>query len=101
MKNDPALPIGVLLRGESSAFDQLLLTLYRSIHSPSPWSEFLHALCDHFQACAATLVLRQPSPGDRGHMFDAYLRQSLMEVYRTANFPDDPFLDLEEGVACN
>jgi DNA-binding CsgD family transcriptional regulator/PAS domain-containing protein len=79
----------------------LLLTLYRSIHTTSPWSEFLHALCDHFQACAATLVLRQPARGDRGHIFDANVRQSLMEVYRTANFPDDPFLDLEEGVACN
>jgi DNA-binding CsgD family transcriptional regulator len=93
--------IGALLGGESSAFDQLLLTLYRSIHAPSPWSEFLHTLCDHFQACAATLVLRQPARGDRGQMFDANVRQPLMEIYRTANFPDDPFLDLEEGVACN
>lgn len=101
MDSDASQPIGVLVRGESSAFDQLLLTLYRGIHSPSPWSEFLHALCDQFQACAATLVLRQPSRGDRGYMFDANVRQSLMEVYRTANFPDDPFLDLEEGVACN
>jgi len=101
MENDTSLPIGVLLRGESSGFDQLLLTLYRSIHSANPWSEFLHALCAQFDACAATLVLRQPSRGDRGYMFDANVRQSLMEVYRTANFPDDPFLDLEEGVACN
>jgi DNA-binding CsgD family transcriptional regulator/PAS domain-containing protein len=101
MKNDGPHSIGTLLHGESSAFDQLLLTLYRSIHTPSPWSEFLQALCDHFQACAATLVLRQPARGDRGYMFDANVRQSLMEVYRTANFPDDPFLDLEEGVACN
>jgi DNA-binding CsgD family transcriptional regulator len=101
MGNGTVQSIGSLLRGESSAFDQLLLTLYRSIHSPNPWSEFLHALCDHFQACAATLVLRQPARGDRGYMFDANVRQSLMEVYRTANFPDDPFLDLEEGVACN
>jgi PAS domain-containing protein len=101
MGDDTAQSIGTLVRGESSAFDQLLLTLYRSIHTPSPWSEFLHALCGHFQACAATLVVRQPARGDRGYMFHANVRQSLMEVYRTANFPDDPFLDLEEGVACN
>jgi DNA-binding CsgD family transcriptional regulator/PAS domain-containing protein len=101
MGDDTAQSIGTLVRGESSAFDQLLLTLYRSIHTSSPWSEFLHALCGHFQACAATLVVRQPARGDRGYMFHANVRQSLMEVYRTANFPDDPFLDLEEGVACN
>jgi len=101
MESDSGPPIGSLLGGESSSFDQLLLVLYRSIHASNPWSEFLHALCDHFQACAATLVVRQPARGDRGYMFDANVRQSLMEVYRTANFADDPFLDLEEGVACN
>jgi DNA-binding CsgD family transcriptional regulator/PAS domain-containing protein len=101
MRNDTPQPIGALVRGDSSGFDQLLLILYRSIHAARPWDEFLHALCEHFQACAATLVLRQPARGDRGYMFCANVRHSLMEIYRTANFPDDPFLDLEEGVACN
>jgi DNA-binding CsgD family transcriptional regulator len=101
MGSDTSQPIGALVRGDSSGFDHLLLILYRSIHAANPWNEFLHALCEHFQACAATLVVRQPARGDRGQMFDVNVRQALMEVYRTANFPDDPFLDLEEGVACN
>jgi DNA-binding CsgD family transcriptional regulator/PAS domain-containing protein len=87
--------------GESTTFDQLLLTLFRSIHATSPWSEFLEALCVQFQGCTATLVLRQPARGDRGDMFDVNATPALFELYRTANFADDPFLDLEEGVACN
>ena len=83
--------------GESTTFDQLLLTLFRSIHATSPWSEFLEALCVQFQGCTATLVLRQPARGDRGDMFDVNATPSLFELYRTANFADDPFLDLEEG----
>lgn len=101
MKSDSENPPGPAGRGESIGFDQLVLSLFRSIHAPSPWSEFLYALCGQVQSRTATLVLRQPARGDRGEMFDVNTRQMLVEVYRTANFPDDPFLDLEEGVACN
>jgi DNA-binding CsgD family transcriptional regulator/PAS domain-containing protein len=101
MKSDPGNPVGTPVRGKSIGFDQLVLTLFRSIHAPSPWSEFLYEMCEQVQACTATLVLRQPARGDRGSMFDVNAHRSLVEIYRTANFPDDPFLDLEEGVACN
>jgi DNA-binding CsgD family transcriptional regulator len=93
--------IGSLLRGESVAFDQLLLALYGSVHAHKPWNEFLELLCRHFGACTTTLVLRQPSRGDRGMLFDVNAQRSVVEVYRTQLFPDDPFRDLKEGVACN
>jgi DNA-binding CsgD family transcriptional regulator len=89
------------VRGESGSLDHLLLTLYRSIHASNPWTEFLELLCRHLQACTATLVLRQPSRGDRGVLFDVNTRRSVVEVYRTQVFADDPFLDLGEGIACN
>ena len=89
------------MRGESGSLDHLLLTLYRSIHASNPWTEFLELLCRHLQACTATLVLRQPSRGDRGVLFDVNTRRSVVEVYRTQVFADDPFLDLGEGIACN
>jgi DNA-binding CsgD family transcriptional regulator len=47
------------------------------------------------------LVVRQPVRGDRGDMYYVGAKPHLVEVYRTAQFKDDPFLDLEEGVACN
>ncbi len=93
-------------RGEAASaqpigFDELLLKLYRSIHSPSPWTEFLEELSTQFQACTATLVVRQPANGDRGDIFDVHATRALVDVYRSVRFDDDPFLDLEEGVACN
>lgn len=87
--------------GESVGFDQLLLTLYRSLHAAEPWVDFLKLLCSQINSCAATLVLRQPARGDRGEMFDVFTRKPIVEIYRTTAFPDDPFLDLEEGVACS
>jgi DNA-binding CsgD family transcriptional regulator len=93
--------LGALLRGESVGFDHLLLALYGSVHAREPWSEFLELLCQHFGACTTTLVLRQPSRGDRGVLFDVNAQRSVVEVYRTQIFADDPFRDLEEGVACN
>jgi DNA-binding CsgD family transcriptional regulator len=91
-------------RGESRSFDELLLRLYRGVQEPNPWTEFLAALCEEFHACTATLVVRQPVRGDRGDMYYVdYVgsEPNLIEVYRTAQFEDDPFLDLEEGIACN
>jgi DNA-binding CsgD family transcriptional regulator/PAS domain-containing protein len=93
--------IGSLLRGESVGFDEFLLALYGSVHAREPWGAFLELLCRHFGACTTTLVLRQPVRGDRGLLFDANASRSVVEVYRTQVFPDDPFRDLEEGVACN
>jgi DNA-binding CsgD family transcriptional regulator len=101
MSSQRAHPLGSLLCGESGELDQLLLTLYESIDAKSPWTEFLERLCSHTGACAATLVLRQPQRGDRGVLFDVNTRRSVVEVYRTQVFTDDPFLDLGEGVACN
>ena len=101
MVHDSETTASLPVRGESSTFDSLLLTLFQSVHAASPFSTFLQALCELFQGCTATLVLRQPARGDRGDMFDVNATRSLVEVYRTANFTDDPFLDLEEGVACN
>jgi DNA-binding CsgD family transcriptional regulator len=34
-------------------------------------------------------------------MYVVGVQHPLVEVYRTVQFEDDPFLDLEEGVACN
>jgi DNA-binding CsgD family transcriptional regulator len=34
-------------------------------------------------------------------LFDVNTRRSLVEVYRTQVFADDPFLELGEGIACN
>ena len=82
-------------------FDQLLLKLYRSVHSASPWTEFLEELRTQFQASTATLVVRQPAIGDRGDMFDVHATRAVADIYRNVRFEDDPFLDLEEGVACN
>ena len=88
-------------RGDSISFDQLVLALYRSVSDPSPWSQFLALLCDELRGCAASLVLRQPARGDRGEMFSVNSHLSLLEIYRTTPFPDDPFLELEEGAACS
>jgi DNA-binding CsgD family transcriptional regulator/PAS domain-containing protein len=93
--------IACLGKGESIGFDHLLLTLFNSIHSPKPWSEFLLALCEQLHGYTATLVLRQPGRGDRGDLFDVNTVKSLVEVYRTTSFQDDPFLDLEEGTVSN
>jgi DNA-binding CsgD family transcriptional regulator len=93
--------IVAVARGESGSFDELLLRLYRGLQEPNPWTEFLAALCEEFRACTATLVVRQPVRGDRGDMYYVGAQSNLVEVYRTAQFEDDPFLDLEEGVACN
>lgn len=101
MSDETARTVAGFARGESSSFDELLLRLYRSVHASSPWTEFLAALCEQFQASTATLVVRQPARGDRGDMFDVGAERPLVEVYRTAQFEDDPFLDLEEGIACN
>jgi DNA-binding CsgD family transcriptional regulator/PAS domain-containing protein len=88
-------------REKPFGFDQLLLKLYRSVHSVSPWTEFLEELRTQFQASTATLVVRQPASGDRGDIFDVHATRELVDVYRSVRFEDDPFLDLEEGVACN
>jgi DNA-binding CsgD family transcriptional regulator len=88
-------------RAQPFGFDQLLLKLYRSVHSASPWTEFLEELRTQFQACTATLVVRQPAIGDRGDLFDVHATRAVADVYRDVRFDDDPFLDLEEGVACN
>ncbi len=101
MPSARAHSVDSLLHGESSSLDQLLLTLYQSVHASNPWTEFLSLLCSQFDACTANLVLRQPSRGDRGVLFDVNTRRSVVEVYRTQVFSDDPFLDLDEGVACN
>jgi DNA-binding CsgD family transcriptional regulator/PAS domain-containing protein len=101
MAREHPATIGSLLRGESLGFDELLLALYGSVHAREPWGDFLQLLCAHFEACTTTLVLRQPVRGDRGVLFDVNASRSVVEVYRTQVFPDDPFRDLEEGVACN
>jgi DNA-binding CsgD family transcriptional regulator len=88
-------------RDKPFGFDQLLLKLYRSVHSASPWTEFLEELRTQFGASTATLVVRQPAIGDRGDIFDVHATRALVDVYRSVRFEDDPFLDLEEGVACD
>jgi DNA-binding CsgD family transcriptional regulator len=101
MGDETANPRAAAGHGQPLGFDQLLLKLYRSVRSPSPWIEFLEELSAQFNGCAATLVVRQPAIGDRGDMFDVHVTRAIADVYRTVRFEDDPFLDLEEGVACN
>jgi DNA-binding CsgD family transcriptional regulator len=86
--------------GDSSGFDGLLYALFDSLHGTAPWTQFLSALCDQMQAYTATLVLRQPALGDRGDLFDVHTVKSVVEVYRTTSFQDDPFLDIREGEVC-
>jgi DNA-binding CsgD family transcriptional regulator/PAS domain-containing protein len=86
---------------ESVTYDELVLALYRSVCDASPWTQFLTLLCDQLQGCAATLVLRQPARGDRGELFSVNARLQVLEIYRTTAFPDDPFVDLDEGNACS
>jgi DNA-binding CsgD family transcriptional regulator len=93
--------VGHAHRGDSLSFDQLVLALYRSIAEAKPWETFLSLLCDELHGCATTLVLRQPARGDRGELFAVNSHLSLLEVYRTTPFPDDPFLEIEEGAACS
>jgi DNA-binding CsgD family transcriptional regulator len=101
MGETPGATSSPFARGTSIAFDELLLKLYRSVSASSPWAEFLDELCNQFQACTATLVVRQPGAGDRGDIFDVHATRAVADIYRSVRFEDDPFLDLEEGVACN
>jgi DNA-binding CsgD family transcriptional regulator len=101
MGNETRKPQPAPAPAQATGFDQLLLKLYRSVHSASPWTEFLEEMSAQFNGCAATLVVRQPAIGDRGDLFDVHVTRALADVYRTVRFEDDPFLDLEEGVACN
>jgi DNA-binding CsgD family transcriptional regulator/PAS domain-containing protein len=87
-------------RGDSLSFDDLLYLLFDSLHGTAPWTRFLSALCDQVQGYTATLVLRQPALGDRGDLFDVHTVKSVVEVYRTTSFEDDPFLDIREGEVC-
>ena len=88
-------------RGDSSRFDDLLHVLFDSLDDTAPWTRFLSALCEQVQGQAATLVLRQPELGDRGDLFDVHTVTSVVEVYRSQTFHDDPFLNIEEGQACS
>jgi DNA-binding CsgD family transcriptional regulator len=94
-------PVRDAARLDSLSYDQLVLALYRSISEVQPWESFLSLLCEELHGCAATLVLRQPARGDRGELFAVNSHLSLLEVYRTTPFPDDPFLGLEDGAACS
>lgn len=88
-------------RGDSSRFDDLLHVLFGSLDDAEPWTRFLSALCEQIGGQAATLVLRQPELGDRGDLFDVHTVKSVVEVYRSQTFHDDPFLGIEEGEACS
>lgn len=87
--------------GESVSFDRALLALYAGTAASPPWREFLQLACEQLDAGAATLMLRQPARGDRGDLFSVNTVLPLEELYRTTQFSDDPFIDLEEGVACS
>lgn len=86
-----------VLKGDSGGFDTLLVTLHASIAEDAPWTRFLNALCDQLQGSSVTLVLRHPAQGDRGIMFDVNTVRPIVEIYRTGDFPDDPFRDLGDG----
>jgi DNA-binding CsgD family transcriptional regulator len=99
MAQAPDQPHGAT-KGDSVGFDDLLYVLFDSLHGTAPWTRFLSALCDQIHAYTATLVLRQPALGDRGDLFDVHTVKSVVEVYRTTSFQDDPFLAMREGEVC-
>ena len=86
-------------RGDSSRFDDLLHVLFDSLDDAEPWTRFLSVLCEQVLGHAATLVLRQPELGHRGDLFDVHTLKSVVEVYRSQTFHDDPFVGIEEGQA--
>lgn len=94
----PDAPPGAA-RGDSSSFDDLLHVLFESLDDADPWARFLSTLCEQVRGHAATLVLRQPEFGDRGDLFDVHTVKSVVEIYRSQTFHDDPFLGIEEGKA--
>lgn len=100
MAHMPDAPPGAA-RGDSLRFDDLLHVLFDSLDDAEPWTRFLSALCEQVRGQAATLVLRQPELGDRGDLFDVHTVKSVVEVYRSQTFHDDPFLGIEEGQACS
>ncbi len=94
------MPVSANAAGDTLRFDDLVLSLFQDIASAQPWKAFLDALCTALGACSASLVLRPPSQGDRGELFDVNTVRPLVEVYRSRSYEDDPFADLSEGVAC-
>jgi DNA-binding CsgD family transcriptional regulator len=94
----PDAPPGAA-RGDSPRFDDMLHVLFESLDDVEPWTRFLSALCEQIGGQAATLVLRQPELGDRGDLFDVHTVKSVVEVYRSQTFHDDPFLGIAEGQA--
>lgn len=82
---------------DAVTFADLLLALHRSVEAELPWRDFLQALCGALDACSATLVLRHPTRGDRGELFDVNTVMPLVEIYRSRRFEDDPFEGLVAG----
>lgn len=85
---------------DSSSFAGLLLALHRSVEENPPWRDFLNVLCDAVAGCSATLVLRHPTLGDRGELFDVNTAAPLVDIYRSRQLRDDPFEGLAEGEVC-
>lgn len=92
-----SLPTDADADGVFDRFDDLLLTLYRSVAGPKPWSCFLQELGERLQGSAVTLLLRPPAQGDRGQLFDVNTIAPIVEVFRSRNFEDNPFHHLVEG----
>ena len=78
-------------------FDDLLLKLYRGVAGLDPWSCFLEDLRETLGGSAVTLLLRPPAHGDRGQLFDVNTVAPIVEVFRSRDFDDNPFLKLQEG----
>lgn len=83
------------------SFESLLLDLYGALEQGGSWAPFFSSLCEamHLEAC--TLILRMPSPNDRGELYSFNTDLAYEDVYRTVQYRDDPFRDMPTDVPCS
>lgn len=80
------------------SFECLVLDLYSALEPGGSWAPFLERLCGAMRLEAGTLILRLPSPGDRGELYSWNVVTAFEEVYRSQSYLDDPFRDMPIGV---
>ena len=76
---------------------QLVLTLNEGLLSKRPWNEFLGGVARKLDAFAASLMLRSPTFGERGLMYNYGGIPDVEEHYNSFYFAYDPFVNLPEG----
>jgi len=83
------------------SFERLLLDLYGALEPGGSWTPFFANLAATMNLEACTLILRLPGPGDRGELYSWNTVRALEDVYRDAQYRDDPFRGMPPGVPCS